>query len=190
MDLDNIKKAWQETEIQSSVTDQRIQQMIDNKGKSAFNSLLRYEKIGVAALICCIALSFVFRDKWAIGVYLITIALAIPWQLYKIKFLKKFDFATMNILETSNRLSRYKKYLIGEVFIGFIWAFAFMAFSVYRSMYLTNNIPLSTVLIMYALMMSLFTISILILYKYMYMNNIKSIQKAIDEVKYFEQDND
>lgn len=61
MDLDNIKKVWQENNAKPDIKEHKIQQMLDNKGKGAFENLIKYEKLGLILAIICIPISFVFR---------------------------------------------------------------------------------------------------------------------------------
>lgn len=196
MDIDNIKKVWQETTVVPSITDCEIQQMLDNRGKSAFEKLLRYEKIGLIICFLCIPMSFLFKDVFLIIFYLCSIVLAVVWQIYKYRFLKKIDIVKMGILQISASINRYKKYLYKEIILGFIWAFLFCLAWLYKKVdqdiskdfLIRENSPLIIVGVFIALILFIFSFAYT-LYRLLYLNNIKVLEKSIQEVEEFEKEN-
>ncbi len=61
MELDNIKKKWQSAEIKLDIDNEKICKMLSNDGHSAYNALLKFEKIGAFAMVICVILGcFVF----------------------------------------------------------------------------------------------------------------------------------
>ena len=56
MDLDNIKKSWQNADIRPIIDEDKIQKILDNRGKGAFDALLKYDKLFFWLLIPCFLL--------------------------------------------------------------------------------------------------------------------------------------
>ncbi len=125
MDLDKIKKDWQETVVQTSINEDQIERMIDNKGQSAYSKLLRYEKIGIAVIFICMFLIGVFRYTELRVYYLVSCLLILVWEVYKLKFLQKMDVFNMNIIEVSERYLRFRKYVLYEAIIMVFWFLGF-----------------------------------------------------------------
>lgn len=197
MDLDNIKKVWQVTDIKPAISDEKIQKILDNKGKSAFEKLVKYEKIGLILGAICIPISFTFRDTATIIFYLCSILLILIWQVYKYKFLKGINLSEMGIIEISTKINRYKKYISREFIIGIAWAFAFTGFWCFNVIYkdiskntLENSMtPLIVICIVYVVMLSTLIVIAWALYKTMYTTNIAALEKSIKESEEFEKDN-
>ena len=80
MDLDNIKKAWQESNITPSIDEQKIEKMLSNEGNSAFNSLFKYERFGRISMIICLFLAFPLFEEY-IPVLIIFVVLLFRWSL-------------------------------------------------------------------------------------------------------------
>lgn len=191
MDLDNIKKSWQKADIKPIVSEDKIQKMIDNKGKSAFNSLLRYEKFGIILLILCIPLGLIVFEKYApvSAFYACSVLLGLCWQIYKFVKLKQIDMATMGITEISERFLWYRKAIAKELAIGIVWFIVIVLFIGYLEF--SSHIEKDYIphLIIFISCMTLAFIGVLLTYKMLYWKNIKKMQDSINEVKEFEKDN-
>ena len=196
MDLDNLKKTWQETEIKPTIDDAKIQKMLDNKGQGAFAKLIKYDQLFIKLLIPCAfaEILFFYLSVWLGIIYGILFIYSFFWQRYKIKFMKGFDLSAMGILEASKCILRYKKFIIYEMVVGAIIVIPFFLFYTYYILPDTFphihklNDDISLISFVVSIATSLF-FSFLI-YRYMYMNNIKKVQKSINEIKDFEEDNE
>ncbi|MDR2955431.1 MAG: hypothetical protein LBV43_10150 [Prevotella sp.] len=193
MELDNIKKTWQENEIKPSIDEEKIRRMLNNRSKNAFNRLFMVEMVYFILLIPCIFAGVWFYNLHPIPgiLYFAGLVVSFVWQWYKISYLKKIDLIEMGILDVSKRITTYKKYLSYEIFIGAAWGLAvFICFTFFA---MPVQIPelsspdLSFILwIGLAAMIILFAILMILIYKFFYMNNIKKIQDAIKEIEEFE----
>ena len=190
MDLDNIKKTWQETNIKPGIDDEKIRKMLSNEGHSAFNSLLRYEKLGIAVLVICLPLGYLLFSKYTplalcfIGSNL----LALLWQIYKLRKLKQVDMVTMSITEVSCHIYWYRKIIIREFFVGAIWLICFFIFFGYYEL-IYDSASFTRQLIVIAAVIVIGLAVAYIIYKILYLNNIKKLETAIKEIEDFEKDN-
>lgn len=194
MDLDNIKKRWQEAEMKSTIDEDKIRKMISNEGQSAFGKLLWYERLGLWLSIPC--LSFLLIVTWHVYIVVFLMAsfiavLSIVWQMYKLNYLKRLDMMNMNILEISSHVNKYKIYINREMIVGVIIFFVFFAFYIY---YTSNNHDYAPDTMKYMLIRFVITVGVglmvaLLLYRHIYLKNIEKLQASIKEIEEFEKDN-
>lgn len=198
MELDSLKKSWQEANIKPAMDEDKIQYMINNQGHSAFSSLLKFEKIGIIAVTICLPLSLIFKEIELVILYLVSVPIMIIWQIYKYKYLKKIDLTSMNILEVSKRITKYKKYLSIEFIIGLVWLIIFCLLFVFKALIVdmanirhiaVEQIETSVIVLSIIGIFILLVITATLLFKFLYLNNIKRIQSAIKEIQDFEQEN-
>jgi len=187
MDLDNIKKTWQQTDIRPDIGDDKIRKMLSNEGHSAFNSLLKYEKIGMWLMVGCLLLAYPLFFKYLpiYIYYVLSVVAGFFWQIYKIRKLKKLDIAQMNITEISNRIYSYRKIIHKEFIVGLIWFVIFAAFLVYWESADKGIHP-----VIYVVAMGIGLVCVIFIYKKLYWNNIKKLEAAIKEVEEFEKGNE
>lgn len=198
MDLDNIKKSWQQAGAGRTIDENKIQKMLDNKGKGAFDALLKYDKLFFWLLFPCLLLGLLgtFVVHWLPGIfYSLLVIGGFFWQAYKIKFLKNINLSEMGILEVSKSITKYKKYITYEILVGTIAIVAFFIFYTYYGLpamfprlYGGENAPMILFIIL-IIEILLTAILSFFLYKYTYLINIKKIEKAVKEIEYFENDN-
>lgn len=194
MDLDNMKKTWQQTSIKPQLEEDKIQQMLDNKGKGALDKLLRTEKIflWMAIIILPLACLLEFSRPF---ISLFFIAMLVPgciWQIYKIRFLKKIDTLQMGIVEISAHINRYKKYLLWEITaaipILIIFMLSYTIFLLHPKDYSYESLRPAIIMATAGIII---TIVICIpIYLNLYLKNIRDIERSIQEIKYFEEEND
>lgn len=194
MDLDNMKKTWQQTSIKPQLEEDKIQQMLDNKGKGALDKLLRTEKIflWMAIIILPLACLLEFSRPF---ISLFFIAMLVPgciWQIYKIRFLKKIDTLQMGIVEISAHINRYKKYLLWEITaaipILIIFMLSYTIFLFHPKDYSYESLRPAIIMATAGIII---TIVICIpIYLNLYLKNIRDIERSIQEIKYFEEEND
>lgn len=186
MDLDNIKKSWQEANINPSIDEQKIQKMLDNEGESAFNKILKYEKIGRIAIIACLLIAYPVFSKhlFAFLIYTVSVILGFFWQIYKINKLKKIDIAHQSITDISTQIYWYRRIIYKEFIFGLIWFIGFASFLGYLE-FASNSIHPA----IYIIVMTMAFLGVILTYKKLYWNNFKKLEKAIKEVEEFEKDN-
>lgn len=190
MDLDNIKKTWQETEIKPTIDNEKIQKMISNEGRSAFNSLLRYEKIGIILLIVCIPMIFALslRHTPVIVFYLFSVVVFLVWQVYKFKKLRRINLSEMGITEISNHFYWYRKVILKEFVAGLVWfIFFFILFGYFELLDDSDYFYKHLIILVISALIGLFVA--IIIYKMIYWNNIKKMENSIREIQDFEEDN-
>ncbi|MDU1889934.1 MAG: hypothetical protein E6767_04525 [Dysgonomonas sp.] len=189
MDLDNIKKTWQETEINPDIGKDKIQKMIDNDGQSAFNKLLFYEKIAILGLVICIPIGLGLFNKYlpVSIVYILSIIFGIVWQIYKYKSLQRINVAEMSITEVAASFYKYRKCILKEFYIGLVWFVAFFALFGYCE-FIEDIELLSKHLFILVIGMIIGLIFVLIVYKKLYWKNIKKLEASIKEIEEFNQE--
>lgn len=190
MDLDNIKKSWQETEIKPIVNEDKIQRMISNEGQGAYNKLLKHEKNGFWALIVCIPIGYLLFKQYlpVVILYITAVIFGLFWQFYKIKKLKMIHLDKMSITEVSKNIYLYRKNIFKEFTIGAIWFFAF--FIVLGYCKISERTDESSIISIGIIIASVIGfIGVLLTYKLLYWNNIKKLETSIKEVEEFEKDN-
>lgn len=190
MDLDNIKKTWQETEMKPAIDEKKIEKMISNKGQSAFNSLLKHERNGIIMLLVCIPLGYLIFNKYlpVMIVYLSSIVVGLVWQVYKFRKLKEIDMSAMSITDISNRTYSYRKTLMKELAIGIVWLISFIILFGYFEL-LSYTSHYNDVLIILIIMTIIALVAVIILYKILYWKNLKKLEESIKEVQEFEKEN-
>jgi len=190
MDLDNIKKTWQETDIKPDIDNEKIRKMLSNEGHSAFNSLLRYERLGIAVLLLCLPLGYLVFSKYLpLALCFIGSALlALLWQVFKLRKLKQMDMATMSITEVSCHVYWYRKIIIREFFVGAVWLICFFIFFGYYEL-IYDSASFTRQLIVLIAAIAIGIIVAFVIYKVLYLNNIKKLEAAIKELEDFEKDN-
>ncbi|MBK5720470.1 hypothetical protein JGH11_06260 [Dysgonomonas sp. Marseille-P4677] len=190
MDLDNIKKTWQETNLKPTINEDKIRKMISNKGKSAFRRLLFHEKLGLFILIIFIPIGYFVLERHTSMrvIYLITTLSGIVWQLYKINRLKKVDLQLMTITQVSKHIHWYRTAILKEISFGVVWFILFFILLGYLDIsentdHLLRRIVALSIVIVVGLVFVLLT------YRLLYLNNIKKLQASIKEIEEFEKGN-
>lgn len=185
MDLDKIRKEWQETSIKVNVGEDKIIQMVDNKGQSAYRNLLNYERAGILFAIILWFVASVFKYKEMIIFYQVTIGIAFFWQIFKVTYLRKIDFLNMSILDISRFYIFYKKIMTYETVVGFVWFVVFTGCYGYAVHIHTQKLNITV----YCIVMGVcLLVGIWILWYFIW-RNIRRLGKSIREVKEFERDN-
>ncbi len=204
MELDEMKNLWEKTNKiaeKTKISEGKIIEMLRKSYKGAMNSLLSLEILGLIIILPCATIIYCMFSFWNLnaiyGVEVLKwtfIALCIIgffWQGYKYKFLKGIKIAEMNILEVSQKVLRYRKYIINEAIAGTIFFIIFMIplmYFVYTFRF--GNEIIFPLIIYYATIFALGVLMILFLYKKLYFNNIKKIQESLAEIEEFQKEID
>ena len=195
MELDNIKRNWQNTSIKPVLEEDQIRRMVSNISGSAYSNLLKYEKIGIFVFLLCLGVFFVFKEPFLRCFYLTSGLFGIFWQIYKYRYLKQIDLLNDNIIDVASKITMYKKYLGREIVIGIVWAFLFFALYIYTLLFdptkfvFYNPDKIRWGVIAYVIAVT-FVISFgLLFYKLMYRDNIRILEKSLKEIEEFKKDN-
>lgn len=190
MDLDELKESWQNIDTPPITDETKIQHIINHRGLSAFNSLLRTEKVFIILLILCVFISFTLKDQLCFIVYIISVFIAIGWQVYKYGLLKKLQFARMSLLEVAAKISTYKKYIYYEIIVGGIWGIGFVLLWITRVVAYdfvrcssNQSINVASFIFIFLAIVVFIALWMLVLYKFLYMNKIRIIKEAIREAE-------
>ncbi|GAB6010379.1 hypothetical protein [Dysgonomonas reticulitermitis] len=192
MDLDNIKKTWQQTDLKPTIGEEKIQKMLGNKGQSAFNSIMRYEKYSIIGLIACILIAYPLfsRHMPVFYFYLIACIIGIIWQVYKFSLLKNANIAELSITKAAKFYYQYKGMIIKELIISCVLFFFFVVLFGYFELapkWNTGHFQYSLIIFVISMIIGLFVG--LFLFRKLYWRQFKKIEKSLKEVEDFERDN-
>lgn len=189
MDLDSIKKEWKENNVQSTIDEEKIEIMINNSGQSAFQKILKYEKISTVALIVCFLLvKFIFRYELLQWVYGISAVVILVWQTYKLLYLRKIDMLHMSITEISRFYIRYRKFMIYETVISMCWFLAFVGLFGYLEFVNNPDFMAWKIKVFCIVFGTTFIVCLWLVWKLMW-KNLKQLGNSIREVKEMEKNN-
>lgn len=188
MDLDKIKNTWQNTEIKSSLTEENIQQILSQKGQSAFNKIKFYEKTGIILFPLLIILNIYFivavnRLNVEVNLllaYFFTISSLSfwIWNIYKFVFLKRINLDTANIMSILRAVETYKKYMSSETIILLIWITIFIVLLMVQ---LPPTITTSTKVIIGSISWIVIVVTITAAYQATTKRNLQKLEKEINK---------
>lgn len=196
MDLDNIKKTWNDNLFTPNLTDDNIRHIIYKKGKTALGRLLWFEIIGLIVVLPFIAAPYIhalylprvpypaFTKYFFVSCCLISFL----WQIYKVLLLNKINLKHMDILSGLKLISRYKLFIKRELFAGVIFACIILGSFCYEYIDIISD---QNKVIFYLFNMAILIITCLIMlvfYKFFYKKNIESIESSLKEVIEMEND--
>ncbi len=188
MDLDKIKNTWQNTEIKSSLTEENIQQILSQKGQSAFNKIKFYEKTGIILFPLLIILNIYFIV--AVNRLNVEVSLLLPyfftisslsfwiWNIYKFVFLKRINLDTANIMSILRAVETYKKYMSSETIILLIWITIFIVLLMVQ---LPPTITTSTKVIIGSISWIVIVVTITAAYQATTKRNLQKLEKEINK---------
>jgi hypothetical protein len=203
MELDNIKKLWNEIDVlkeKQHISDEKIKEMLKNKGKTALSKLIRYAKLySIAVIPLGLFLCLLSHEFFKAGGYypimpllfLLICILLQPFEIYLYRLLKNIDFFNMTIKDVSERILNYQ-HLIQKMqqygTIGFFFYLGAWYFFYYQLIFGTEIVWSYIIFTSSYLIFGLFLIPFL--YKKMYYNRINKIKECLNEFKEFENSND
>lgn len=198
MDLDNLKKVWNENQIElPSVSDDKILSILKGKGKTALYKLYIWELIGAIIFLPLIIAPFIHNKFFILFQYskfsqyflMSFCILGFLWQLYKILILKKVDLKNNSIIMSYKYICRYKLCINIEVFVSLLFISVFMISFFYP---LSGSIPDEKRYLIYIIVSVWFVIMLVLMwlvYKKFYRKQIRKIEESIMEIQDFEKDN-
>ena len=193
MDLDKIKTDWQQATPKSIIDEEKINRMVGNEGKSAFNYIVKYCKVSMISLpllaLYPLLVPF-FRFPTLIIFYCGTCFVGFLWECYKFRMYKSVDMVKMNILDISRFYIRLRKYIIYEAIVMVVWFISYSGlFIIFEYKYTWNEEEASMMLPASIAIFSIgFVLTMWICWK-IYWKKIRILGNSIREVEEFERDN-
>lgn len=198
MDLDNLRKVWNEKQIGlPSVSDDELLSILKSKSRTALTKLYIWELIGMIIILPLIIVPLIHNKVFeifqysAFSQYFLTAfcIFCFFWQLYKIWILKRVDLKNNTILVSSKYICHYKLCINIEVFVSIVFVSIFMISFFYP---LLKTIPPERCYFIYMIIgvwaVLTFIITWLVYVKF-YRKQIRKIEYSIREIQDFEKDN-
>jgi len=193
MELDKIKELWNEVELlkeKQHAGDERVKEMLKNKGKTALSKLITLAKIGMIAIIPLgIFGCFYFMNPHMVFglIFALFCAIGFPFEVYGYRLLKSIDYSNMAVTDVLDRILKYQKFVrAGEKFGLFFFASYMGTWSFFRyKQEFGLEIHLSIIIFLIAICL-LGLIGIFVLYKKLYYNRLNQIKESLKELKEFE----
>ena len=201
MELDEIKKMWQEIDAlkeKQQVNESRIKDMLKNEGKTTLAKLIRTVKfytiatIPLGVLFCLLSYKFFEAGGYYVIVpltfLLITLFLE-PLQISEYHFLKEIDFSSMSVKEVLERILKYENFIQKWRIYGTTGFFIFMGiwFYFYYKLLFGSEIIWGFIIYDAVIYFAGGLILIPFLYKKLYYNNINRIKESLKELREFEE---
>ena len=197
MDLDNMKKAWNDDEFIPAITQENIQNIIHKKEKTALSQLLWFEIIGLIMVLPFMAAPYIHAlyfprapypefTKWF---FMSTCIISFFWQLYKVRLLKNIDLKQDNILLSLKTISTYKLYIKREFIVGVAFLCIILGSFFYGYVGIISDQGKLSFCIYNLIVLVIACFIMLVFYRLFYKKNIRKIESALDEVKEMEEDN-
>lgn len=193
--LDHIKQGWKELTPQKSIDNRIIIKILDNKGQSAYEELIKTEKLLLYLSIPCFLVGIIFwfdNISFAILFYAFLIP-GIIWQVYKLRYISQLDVLSMGLLQFLKKITTFKKYILYECIIGIGWLIIFLILITFlyipaiHPVFFQDNGLLKRIIMLFIELVIICPITIFV-YKRIYLKRIEEIINSSNEVKEFEHD--
>ncbi|QIK59457.1 hypothetical protein G7050_06275 [Dysgonomonas sp. HDW5A] len=196
MDLDNIKKTWNDNLFTPSLTDDNIRHIIYKKGKTALGRLLWFEVIGLIVVLPFIAAPYIHAlylprvpyPAFTKYFFIVCCIISFCWQIYKVQLLNKIDLKQMDILSGLKIISRYKLFIKRELFVGVAFACIILGSFCYEYIDIISDQGKVLFYLFNMAVLIIVCLIMLVFYKFFYKKNIESIESSLKEVKEMETD--
>jgi len=202
MELDDIKKAWQEIDAlkeKQQINENRIKEMLKKEGKTALSKLIRMAKLGIFGLIpigiflCLISYKFFETGGYYMMWPLLMLFLCIlftPFNIYLYRLLKSINYSGMTVKEVSERILKYENIIrrINMYDKFFMIFYVGIWYYLYYKLVFGSKIIWAFIIFM-IIMCLVLAVTIPFLYKKLYDNNIDRIKESLKELKEFEDKN-
>jgi len=201
MELDEIKKIWNEIDLlkeKQQVNENKIKEMLKNKGKNSITKLIGITKFSTYAaipigLIFCLASYQFFKAGGYYTIYplilLLISILLVPGGVWAYRFLKKMeiDYSTMTVKEVAEKILKYQDMQIGVKYVQ-IGFFIYMGVFFYLSYRINLGSKIVWWFIIYLVVVHLAINLILIPFinKKLYRNHLNRIEESLKELEEFE----
>jgi hypothetical protein len=199
MELDDIKKLWNEVDLlkeKQEINENKIKEMLKDKGKTALSKLIRLEIIGIfAALPSGAAWYFLSSKFFAIGGYyvilpfiiLLLCVLCVPLYIYLYRLLKSIDYYRMTARENLEKILKYQR-IYQKIYNYSMYGFVIFI-SIWICLDYIQNFGLTIYwgrIIFAIILIIVGTIAGNAFYKKWYFDRINQIKESLKELKEFE----
>ncbi len=201
MELDDMKSLWQQHDktLQENkiLNEQLINMMLETKSKNAVKNILRYEYLGLATcfiLVVIYLLQFgtVGENLLFTASYFVSLAFIVASMIlfyFKHKMLAAIDPSKNSVTETAEAAERFRLLVSKERIWSLISAPLIISSTLVVMAKWVKDIDvmdmpdvfLPRIIIGIAALMA----SLLLLYRLLYFNNIKTIKENLEEIKKF-----
>ena len=201
MELDEIKKNWQEMEElkeKIQISENRMKELLKREGKSALDKLIKIAKfytiavIPLGLLICLLSYNFFEAGGYYVICPLSFLLLSFvlqPLEIYLYRMLKGIDYANMPVKEVSRRILKYLNIIQKSQFYGTIVFFVYLGiwYYLYYKLIFGSETHWFFIVFLAIVYLSGGLFLIPFLYKKLYYNNINRIRENLKELKEFEE---
>jgi len=199
MELDEIKKLWNEIDLlkeKQQISENKIKEMLKNKGKTALAKLIRMAKldmiwtIPIGLILCLCSYKFFVAGGFYMIFPLLFLLLCIlfqPYAIYVYRFLKSIDYSGMAVKEVSDKILKYQNRLKKGELYSSIFGFIYMPIWLYfgYKLYFGSMCTLQLILTYTGYYLLSLTIMPFVMKK-LYYNQINQIKESLQELEEFE----
>ena len=199
MELDDIKKAWQEIDAlkeKQQINENRIKEMLKKEGKTALAKLIRLAKIGMIILIPLgLFLCLLSHDFFKAGGYYVIWPLVflfyciskIPFDYYLYRLLKGIDYSGMTVKEVSERILKYQNIIQKSKMYGMIFYVVYLGiwYYLFYRLHFGSEIVWAFIIVMIVMVLG-GLIALPVIFKKLYFNHINRIKESLKELEEFE----
>lgn len=196
MDLDKIKETWDKINIHQDVEDQKIKDIIRSRARTAIDKLRILEATGMIIILPLISLPFLLPDaasffdgavKW---IYVLFCVLGSLWQAYKFFLLKRINLLKAGIIECSKYILKYRLCLKFEILFSSLFVLLFNIILLYSKKNAISAEKILTVIGICVIFWLFIGVILFLLYKFLYFNQIRRIESALNEIESLEKENE
>jgi len=197
MDLDKIKKTWNEINVPQGTEERRIIDIIRSKARTAIDKLKLVEAIGLILLLPLLSLPFLINDgflsfftgytKWT---YVVFCFLGFIWQAYKLSLLRKVDLLKAGIIQCLKYILKYKWCLKFEIPVALLFVLLFNTALLYERKDFISSEKMLLIIGLCVIFWICVYVLIFLLYKFLYLKQIKKIETALKEIESIENESE
>lgn len=201
MELDEMKNLWQQYDkaLQQNkiLNEQLVQMMLKDKSKNTIRNILNFEYTGLivcSILILVFALQFttIFGNTLMMAAYFISLLFIIASLVlfyYKHKMLTSLNFSSSKVSDTARTLERFRLLVSKERLWTFICSPVIIAALLIVFTKWVRNIDIMDMPDVFLPRIIIGSVALLIslavLYRLLYFNNIKAIKQNLEEIEQF-----
>jgi len=200
MELDNVKKLWEEVNLlkeKQQFNDDKIKEMLKNKGNSVLAKLIWLEKIQlIIAIPLCVLFYFWFRYAFCCNndyliwlfVYFLFMVVGIFLAFYKYKMLKSIDVFNTVVSEVFERILKYQRIIQKEKKLGLALVILFLStFFYFDYRQIHGSEIVWPIIIAGSTIIFISVVLTLFLYNKFYNKRINQIKESLKELEEFEE---
>lgn len=195
MDLDNIKKAWNENNAIPALCEDKIHTIINKRAKTALDKLIYFEIFGCLILLPLLFVPYLHSiafPKMPYPVFtkyffITSCVIGFFWQIYKYRLLKKIDISHTDIINCSKYISEYKLYISREMILGVLFVLILIFSFAYSYIDILPGDQNKLKFCIFNAILFILVCSILLFYyKLAYYKRIKHIEASLKEAREME----